>query len=416
MSGRSLRNRAPAAALAAVCLLLVSLPGSLFAQEEQKYPEFRFEGQFRLRSEADGRTAGESPDFATLSRVRLGVRATLLDWMSVFAQVQDARAWGTETNTLVDASAEFFDLHQGYVDLGSTDGFTARLGRQKMYVADERLVGAVEWVNTARPFDGARGFGNAGEFTWNLWVMNVVERDSLLPTGLHPQDNQGLYDDGWLIGGFGSRKFGDVTSELTFVFDRKAATPESYTANLRFHGRTGLFLYEAAGAYQFGPDRRAFFASGKAGVSFGKGMIAAQVDYLSGDSDPADTETEAFNTLYATNHKFYGYMDYFLFIPQQLDQAGLVDAMLRGSFNPSEKTVIRLDVHRFATAKERSGEKTLGTELDLTGVWRIAAPVRLQLGFSVYVPEDLSTILLPAFAAGDDVTYWGYAQLLVNWP
>jgi hypothetical protein len=416
MSGRSHRNRAPAAALTAACLLLLSLPGLLFAQEEQKYPEFRFEGHFRLRSEVDGRTAGVNPDFATLSRIRLGVRASLLDWMSVFAQVQDARAWGSETNTLLDASADFFDLHQGYVDLGSTNAFTARLGRQKMYVADERLVGAVEWSNTARPFDGALGFGEAVGFTWNLWVMNVVERDSLLPTGTHPQGNQGLYDDGWLIGGFASRKFGDVTSELSFVFDRKAATPESYTANLRFHGTAGKIIYEAAGALQFGPDRKAYFASGKAGVSFGKGSIAAQVDYLSGNSDPADTEEKAFNTLYATNHKFYGYMDYFLFIPQQLDRAGLVDGILRGSYSPSAKTTIRLDLHRFATAQERSGQKALGTEVDLTGRWRIAPPATLLLGFSVYVPEDLSTILLPAFAAGDDVTYWGFAQLTINWP
>ena len=409
-------KHARAALFGVACALLFSVPGSLLAQDGQKYPDFRFDGQFRLRSVADGRTAGVNPDFATLSRMRLGVRATLLDWMSVYAMVQDSRAWGSETSPLLDASADLFDLHQGYVDLGSTGAFTARLGRQKIPVADERLVGAVEWSNTAQPFDGARGFGEAGEFSWSVWVMNVVERDSLLPVGLHPQDNQGLYDDGWLIGGFGSRKFGDVNSEFTFVFDRRAATPESYTANLRFHGRSGILLFEVAGAHQFGPDRSAWFASGKAGVSFGKGMIAAQLDYLSGDSDPADTDTKAFNTLYATNHKFYGYMDYFLFIPQQLDQAGLVDAMLRGSLNTSAKTTVRLDVHRFALAKERSGQKTLGTELDLTGLWRIAPPVSLQLGFSIYVPEDLSTIMLPAFAAGDDATYWGYAQLLINWP
>ena len=90
--------------------------------------------------------------------------------------------------------------------------------------------------------------------------------------------------------------------------------------------------------------------------------------------------------------------------------------MLRGSFATSAKTTIRLDLHRFATAKERSGQKALGTELDLTGVWRIAPPVSLVLGFSIYAPEELSTILLPAFAAGDDATYWGFAQLLINWP
>ena len=408
--------RVPGAVLPAALLLLLSLPATLLAQDEKEYPTFAFDGQLRLRSEADGRTTGTSPDFATLSRIRFGVRVGLLDWMNVYLQLQDARAWGIETNTLVDASADLFDLHQGYVDLGAKETFTARLGRQEMPLADERLVGAVGWSNTGRSFDGVRAFGKDGGIGWTAYVMNTVERDSLLAVGLHPQVNQGEYDDGWLIGGFASGKYGDVTTEVTAVYDRKAATDESYTVNLRLHGRSGVFLYEAAGAYQFGPDRGAWFASGKAGVAVGKGTVALQLDYLSGNADPADTQDKAFNTLYATNHKFYGYMDYFLFIPQQLDRAGLVDAMLRGSLNTSATTSVRLDLHRFRTAQERNGLNKLGTEIDLVGNWRMAKPASLQVGVAAYVPEELMTQLFPAFAGGESTTWWGYAQLTVNWP
>ncbi len=151
-------------------------------------------------------------------------------------------------------------------------------------------------------------------------------------------------------------------------------------------------------------------------MAVGKGTVALQLDYLSGNADPADTQDKAFNTLYATNHKFYGYMDYFLFIPQQLDRAGLVDAILRGSYATSPTTSLRLDIHRFRTAQERNGLNTLGTEIDLVGNWRMAKPASLQVGVAAYVPEELMTQLSPAFAGGESTTWWGYAQFTVNWP
>jgi hypothetical protein len=416
MSRRAIRIRVPVAVLPLTFLLIGALAGSLQAQEVKKYPEFRFDGQFRLRGEADRRTAGVDPDFATLSRIRAGVEASLTDWIRAYIQLQDARAWGSELNTLTDAGADNFDMHQGYAELGKTDAFATRLGRQEMPLADERLIGAVGWSNTGRSFDGVRMSGEADGFKWTAFWHNIAERDSLLVVGLHPQLNQGINDDGWLIGAFASRKFGNVTSELTALLDRDAVTDESYTVNLRLHGRSGNVIYEAAGAYQFGPDRGAWFASGKAGLAIGRGTVAAQLDYLSGDDDLDDDQTKAFNTLYGTNHKFYGYMDYFLAIPSQLDQAGLVDAILRGSLNTSDNTTVRLDLHRFLTAEERDGETGLGTELDLVGRWRFAAPGNLELGFGVFVPEELMSGLFPAFENGKKTTWWGYAQFILNWP
>ncbi len=402
-------------------LFLLAAPGVLTAQQdsgtaEKDYPKFRVDGQLRLRFEADGRTADVSPDFAVLSRLRVGGGVLLTDWIDVYAQLQDARAWGTESNTLTDASADAIDFHQIYAVLGSSSGLKAKLGRQEVNLGDQRLVGAMDWTNTGRAFDGARLSGEAGDFNWTAFWMNVQERDSLLVIGLHPQLNQGVNDDGWLIGGFGSTAFGDVNAELTFLVDRHAITEESYTTNLRFNrGPSGL-LFDAAAAYQTGPDREAWFASGKLGYGWNRNSVAAQLDYLSGDSDTGDGETNAFNTLYATNHKFYGYMDYFLFLPAQLDQAGLVDAVIRGAWGAAKNTTIRVDLHRFWTAEERFGETELGTELDLVGAWNILPMANLAAGIGLFMPEELMTQLMPAFSAGDDTTFWGFLQLTLKWP
>ncbi len=419
MSSRFFRFRTRVSVAGSLVILLFA-PGILTAQQPSKdrskdYPRFRVEGQFRLRFEGDGRTADVSPDFAVLSRIRLGGGASLADWIDVYGQIQDSRAWGSETNTLTDASADLLDLHQGFAVLGSEPTFKAKLGRQEVDLGDQRLVGAVDWSNVGRSFDGARLYGEVAGFTWNAFWMDVRERDSLLVIGLDPQLNQGVDDDGWLIGGYGTKAFGDVNAELTFLFDRDAITKESYTTDLRLHGTSSGFLYDWAGAYQTGPDREAWFASGKLGYGWNRNSIAAQLDYVSGDSDPEDSETNAFNTLYATNHKFYGYMDYFLALPEQLDQAGLVDAILRGTWGAAKNTSVRVDLHRFWTAEERFGETELGTELDLVGAWNILPVANLQAGGGLFMPEELATQLLPAFAGGKETTWWGFVQLTLQW-
>lgn len=392
---------------------LVAVPVVGVAQE---LPRVTVSGEVRLRGEWDGRTAGVGDDAATLSRIRLGILADLTDWARAFVQAQDARAWGTATNTLTDASADQLDMHQGYAELGRGDGVRGRLGRQEVALADERLVGAVGWSNTGRAFDGARMLGDAGGVDWQVFWMNVAERDSLLPIGPDPQLNEGEDLDGWLIGAFATHDFGGTTAEVTALYDRNAATSKSYTVNLRLHGDAGFALYEAAGAYQFGPDRRAFFASGRAGLRVGRGRVSAGLDYLSGDDDPGDAQIRAFNTLYATNHKFYGFMDYILAPDAQLDAAGLVDVVLTGSMGLPHDMRVRLDLHHFRTAKERAGLSALGSEVDLVGDWNPVRYAGVQAGGGLFFPNDLITGLLPAFAGGDATTYWGYVQLTLRWP
>ncbi len=405
-------RRGPAALLAA---LVVLAPGGLAAQTPIHVRSVHPEGELRLRGEWDGRTAATGDDQAVLSRIRLGALADLEPWLRVVVQLQDARAWGTEANTLTDASADQFDLHQGYVELGRPGRLVARLGRQEVALADERLVGPVGWTNTGRAFDGAVVTVPAGRATLTALWLTVAERDALLPTGLDPQRNEGTAADGWLSGLAATVPGAWGTLEATLLHDRRAATDESWTGHLRMHGTHERLRWEAAGAYQFGSRRRAYLLSGRLGTAVGRGSVAAQVDLLSGDGDPGDRTRRAFHSLYMTGHKFYGFMDYVVALPSATADAGLLDAMLRAAV-PAGRWDLRADLHHLRTAARRAGRRALGTELDLTAGRALAPGTRLELGVSAFVPADLATSVFPAFGAGDGTTYWGYTMLTVRFP
>jgi len=406
----------PIRAVAVVCVLLILAvvgPGNLNAQELAE-SAVSFSGQIRLRGEWDGRTTRTGDDAAVLSRIRLGTRVNARPWLTVFAQLQDHRAWGTESDP-VEGTADALDLHQGYVDL-THRGATLRLGRQEVGLGDERLIGPLAWANTGRSFDGAlaRQEFNAGHI--RVFWMNVAERDSMNLIGIHPQGNEGADGDGWLMGAFVTKRVGATVFEGMFLHDRKAATDESYTAHGRVHGSLGSILYDGSGAYQFGPDLRAFLFSARMGVAVGRGgSVAAQLDYISGDADTLDATSRAFQTLYPTAHAYHGYMDYFLMFPRNTLAGGLVDAIARVRLPTPELWSARADVHRFWLAQERSGSKQLGWETDLVLRRTLASGTAVEFGSSIFAPEDLMTTIAPAFAAGADVTYWGYLLLIVNW-
>ena len=90
--------------------------------------------------------------------------------------------------------------------------------------------------------------------------------------------------------------------------------------------------------------------------------------------------------------------------------------MLRSSLAVSAEADLRVDLHHFRLARQRANARTLGTEIDLIGNWIMARGAGLEAGGGLFLPTDLATALLPAFANGSDPTYWGYVQLTLRWP
>jgi hypothetical protein len=150
----------------------------------------------------------------------------------------------------------------------------------------------------------------------------------------------------------------------------------------------GDFKLRFDGAYQSGEktttaDFQAYMltaaVSTKLDIAEGAN-VALWVDYLSGDDGTDATKVKNFTTPYATNHKFYGHMDYFLNNPAH----GLIDYVFKGSVKVTPKLRFQLHAHKFQAAETRGAliDKDLGSEIDLDLSYAIATNTKLRMGYS----------------------------------
>ncbi len=160
-------------------------------------------------------------------------------------------------------------------------------------------------------------------------------------------------------------------------------------------------------------DITAYLATATVSYAFDSepGVTAAiQADYLSGDATPLDETHSAFNTLYATNHAFYGAMDLFLAPAQQTGFLGLLDLVLRTSVQPQSWT-IGANLHYFQLGRaDPTGRRALGWELDLGASKRLVSGLAIQAGYSIFDPSDAAG----AAAIGDELLHWAFLQSAVR--
>lgn len=358
-------------------LLVAGLPAA--AQEV----EFGAQVRPRMEFRDPGTSPGDDGDLFTSMRVRASLLARLERGVGLFVQFQDVRIFGEETGTLTDYSADHLDLHQGYLEVATENGDDrARVGRQETGFGGERLVGAVGWTQQGRSFDGLRLTFRRGWGDLDLIGYRIGDSDG--GTDVDDLDFLGGYA---VLGGsfdlYGFHERGRGAQEV----DRS-------TLGLRAHGDLAGVGYRLETSYQRGDvgeaDVSAFMAGARLGISTagGRGEVTLWYDYLSGDDDPADGEIKVFDTLFATNHKFYGYADLFLNIPAHTAGRGLQDLALKTSWDVGRQVSLAADLHSFRLAEELPGGEThLGEEIDVTALYRYTSQLSLQAGVS-YVLQD----------------------------
>ncbi|MEN8144180.1 MAG: alginate export family protein [Gemmatimonadota bacterium] len=410
---------------AALCAALgVATPA--VAQTASDSVEIKLSGDVRVRSEMDARTSGAGSDHATLLRSRIALLAEVGEEVSALIQISDSRVFGEETNTLTDASADRLDVHQAYIAWTPNEKVRLRAGRQEIAFADERLVGTVNWTNVTRALDGVRLTLFQGGWTVDGFATVLDERAALLATGLNPRTNEDDASDRSLFGLWAANS----NVDLFALADRNATDGTSrtdidrFTLGARGREQLGSVALEATAALQLGrqtqtglprQDIEAFLLTANGTYGFEgplRGRLGIQVDYLSGDDTPLDDSFGGFNTLYATNHKFYGFMDFFLNLPRQTGDLGLVDAMVRGAVHPQAWT-LRADLHRFWLAHDSpAGERGIGTELDLTASRTLAPGLGFQAGYSLFSPSAAGEVA--PVGLGGDTLHWAYVQLFAR--
>jgi hypothetical protein len=389
-------------------------------------------GEVRMRSEAFRPLPAEEWDTYTLLRTRIGLLAAVNPNLRAFVQLQDARVFGEELSTM-HGSANSLDLHQGYLEIeGRLVGapLVLRAGRQEILLGNERLVGAVGWSNTGRSFDAARlTLGGAANPLNTTAFFATVHEGGARYGGVNGLDLDG---DHWFTGL--SARWNQV-AEGYALYDRNAHFARYTNVNrATLGGRLqpmlpGPLTASLEGAYQLGrqhfspvsglpraQDIRAWFTGARLGVATGLTAVPSVglgLDILSGDDDPTGDEYRAFNTLYATNHKFYGYMDLFLDPAARTHGRGLVDAIASARAGLGRYGAVDVDLHRFLLTNDVGlDSRDLGWELDLSYPFTVAGAGRITLGYSAFRNGGAA----PTIGLGEDgkVWHWGFVQASVG--
>lgn len=404
-----------------VLALIIAVP-NVFAEGDA----WDLGGEVRVRSELDGKDMNDATNFDNFAnmRTRFHVGKSIDGKLNLYIQLQDTRLFGVEGNTL--NSIFNVDLHQAYAMLLNPLSIPLMLqaGRFEVSYGTQRFFGAVGWSNIGRSFDGVR-FQNIGELGLDVFALtehqatpNDTETKSVY--GAWFQTKVGDGNDFHLFA------YHEADREMTFNDDDERINALSRTTlGSTYIGNYGTLGTILEAAYQFG-------TGGSSETSIGAYLVALYLQYIqqaynfgigvdlvSGNDNESD-KYEAFNQQYGTNHKFYGFMDYFLTIPENTNNAGLTDIYAKFNLTPQQsKFAIAFALHMFlsgvaipiwdAEESKSNDETAFGNEIDITVNYNFLPGTTITWGGSMFLPGAIKKAWY-----GEDMGLWTYIMLTAN--
>ncbi|MGK7393532.1 MAG: alginate export family protein [Candidatus Cyclobacteriaceae bacterium M3_2C_046] len=381
--------------------------------------EFR-NGAFNLRTRQD------DPAFFISQRSRLNINYAH-DALSVGFSLQNIRVWGASPQVAPSEGSNTM-INQAWLTYYFNENINLKIGRQSLVYDDDRILGSLDWHQAGRWHDVAllryepdnwkihAGFGynqNSERIINNFYEAPGGHYKSLQMFWLG-HDLTPFYNFSFLFlnTGFQGNNSGQNFMQTMGGNIYKTGSPLKLTGT--FYYQTG---YNAA-------DQKvnAFLASIYGNlVLTEKFWLLAGTDYVSGEEpfDPDDDTFTAFDPLYGTHHKFYGYMDYF-YVGQPHGGVGLWDKYLGFILNLEENLTFRLVGHAFDAASSvqpsalaEEMDTYLGTELDLSFAWTINEMIKLTGGYSQMLATESMEVLKGGGEAGINQD-WAWLMITAN--
>ena len=416
-------------------LLLAVLPLCARAQENT----FTVDADYLTRGEIryGGISVEEDGDALSsrfiLSRTRLGASYSR-DWLTARLTAQHADTWGS-------AAGNALSMNEAWVKAQFPVGLFAQLGRQRLSYDDQRIFGADDWSMTGYSHDGLKlGFERAGHKVnlfgaYNQDVDNIDKGGTRFSGGIQPYKSLASlwyhYDIPRTDLGasllFVNLGLDDMTvsegDDYDTCFQQLAGTFLSWTPK---HFGVEASYYHQWGKVYGGIPLNAWMASIKAmAAPSASWSFQAGYDYLSGEEDfpiPGGGNVglvrheivRGFNSLYGSNHKFYGAMDFF-YVSTYVNgfTPGLQNLYAGVSWTPVRVLTADATYHFFATAAPvQDAGKALGHEVELEVTWTIVPSVSLSAGYSFMQGTETMSILKRS--SENNRLHWGWLMLNVT--
>jgi hypothetical protein len=359
------------------------------------------EERLRVEGFSGGTLQPDREDAYALQRLRLNLRLDPTTWMRFVFQGQDARVFGNSQVPDAPPYADTMDLRLGYVELGNRENkpFGLRVGRQELAFGEQRLIGHLNWTNTARSFDAVRATVRYGGYRLDAFAAAVVN----LRNGEFDQRAPGNNLHG-LYGAF-EKLVPQATVEPYLLWRVAPGNVNFKVGGVRWAGKLPAqfdYSFEAATERgDAGRERmRAWAGHWLLGYSVMKARYAprliAEYNYASGDKDPNDGRRGTFDQLYPTGHDKYGLTD----------QVGWRNIQhLRGGLElkPSKKLLLTGSYHNWWLAQARDGlynaagalvvrsadgraGRHVGQELDVQASYPMSKAIQTSVGLAHLFP------------------------------
>lgn len=360
----------------------------------------------RLEGISGAGFAGNREDLYWLNRFRVTARFTMKPWLSAAVQAQDARVEGRNGATIGAPFRDQFDLRLAHVDVGNFEKspFALRGGRQELVFGDQRLVGHVNWLNTARSFDAVRGVFRHKKLRIDGFAASVVaiQMDDINRSGggnyfygadapLTVLPNGGILEPYEFV----------RTSRNLRTEDGAAGDLTSSTSGVRLVGKFSASTdYNVEGAIQ-----RGSLGSDTIVASAGHALIGhtiplgsksyrvfGEYNFASGDKTPGDGVRGTFDQLYPTPHDKYGLAD-------QVGWKNIHHLRTGVETRPHAKLAIAGGYHSFWLASATDGlysagsavlariptgapDRHVGQELDIQATYTPSPRIQLHGGYA----------------------------------
>ena len=406
---------------------------------EEKEHFFTLSGQLRPRFEYrngayQALQEGEEPAILVNNRLRLNMDYRFRQDLQLYVSLQQVNIWGQAPQIQVIDRTGGLSVFEAYAALPLGGDFDLKLGRQQIVLDEDRIFGSLDWHPAGRAHD-------AVNINWrpveNLYLRSFFAFNQNYLDGKAATDkingNVNNPKGQYFTPGQPYQHMEALHAHYAFTPDQKLsflfanlglrnndrADYNMQTFGVHYRGRSqdlsyGAEAYLQTGKNNTGATKEAYLLAAMVGYKFLPTLSATMgIDYLSGNNSPDTSgKDKVFTPFSGTNHKFYGFMDYYYV--SYTPQVGLFNPYISATLKTSEKGNLYAAGHYFRSAGKIDGKtRNLGVEADLVYTHKLQPFASLQVGYSVHkVSGSYNT--LRGFSATRPWQDWFWCSININ--
>ena len=409
---------------------------------EEKEHFFTLSGQLRPRFEYrngayQALQEGEEPAILVNNRLRLNMDYRFRQDLQLYVSLQQVNIWGQAPQVQVIDRTGGLSVFEAYAALPLGGGFDLKLGRQQIVLDEDRIFGSLDWHPAGRAHDAVNinwrpveNFYLRSFFAFNQNYLDGKAATDKINGNVNNPKGQ------YFTPGQPYQHMEALHAHYAFTPDQKLsflfanlglrnddrADYNMQTFGVHYRGRSqdlsyGAEAYLQTGKNNTGATKEAYLLAAMVGYKFLPTLSATMgIDYLSGNNTPDSSgKDKVFAPFSGTNHKFYGFMDYYYVNnTPQIPQVGLLNPYISATLKTSEKGNLYAAGHYFRSAGKIDGKtRNLGVEADLVYTHKLQPFASLQVGYSVHkVSSSYNT--LRGFSATRPWQDWFWCSININ--